>query len=174
MEKRGLVPMKGKGDVLTYWLNGTTDKAIKRRKVENCMQLRPLFSLPKLTGGAGNSEQVTRRERKSPKMSLVPSDVRHSFRERISADNRRHSGNIFENGDRPPDSPSLRHPQLDNGSVTTLDSTTGTLVPVSGGRNQQQPTQIKEKSIAAKLLSGNVLLIFLFLLSGLVKTWVLF
>ena len=120
------------------------------------MKLRPLFSLPKLTGGAGNSEQVTRRERKSPKMSLVPSDVRHSFRERISADNRRHSGNIFENGDRPPDSPScLRHPPLDNGSVTTLDSTTGTLVPVAGARNQQQPTQIKEKSIAAKLLSGS-------------------
>jgi hypothetical protein len=33
IKERGYVNMKGKGDVLTYWLEGTTDKAIKRRDV---------------------------------------------------------------------------------------------------------------------------------------------
>ena len=138
MEKRGLVPMKGKGEVLTYWLNGTdSDCAIKKRNVVQSSKLRPLFSQPKL---GGNSEQVSRRERKSPRMSIVPSDhLRNSFRERASIsepNHRRNSGNVFENGasngggDRPPDSPNFRQLTMDgsafnNGSVTTLDSTTG-------------------------------------------------
>lgn len=33
VEQRGLVSMKGKGEVLTYWLIGATDKAIQRREV---------------------------------------------------------------------------------------------------------------------------------------------
>lgn len=33
VKERGYVNMKGKGDVLTYWLEGTTEKAIKRRDV---------------------------------------------------------------------------------------------------------------------------------------------
>lgn len=32
-EERGLVCLKGKGEVLTYWLTGATDKAIKRQEV---------------------------------------------------------------------------------------------------------------------------------------------
>lgn len=32
-EERGLVHMKGKGEVMTYWLTGATDKAIKKREV---------------------------------------------------------------------------------------------------------------------------------------------
>ena len=32
-EERGLVAMKGKGEVLTYWLMGTTDSAIKKKQV---------------------------------------------------------------------------------------------------------------------------------------------
>lgn len=33
MEERGIVNMKGKGEVLTYWLTGASDEAIKRREV---------------------------------------------------------------------------------------------------------------------------------------------
>lgn len=34
IEKRGLVSMKGKGEVFTYWLVGATEKAIQRREVD--------------------------------------------------------------------------------------------------------------------------------------------
>lgn len=33
VEQRGLVNMKGKGEVLTYWLVGATEKAVQRREV---------------------------------------------------------------------------------------------------------------------------------------------
>jgi len=33
IEKRGLVNMKGKGEVMTYWLVGANDQAVKRRPV---------------------------------------------------------------------------------------------------------------------------------------------
>ena len=33
IEERGLVKMKGKGEVLTFWLVGATDTAVKRREV---------------------------------------------------------------------------------------------------------------------------------------------
>lgn len=34
VEERGMVKMKGKGEVKTYWLTGATDKAIQRREVK--------------------------------------------------------------------------------------------------------------------------------------------
>jgi len=40
MEDRGLVPMKGKGDVHTYWLVGATSCAIQRREVNRKQCLR--------------------------------------------------------------------------------------------------------------------------------------
>lgn len=33
IEERGLVNMKGKGEVMTYWLIGATEKAIQKREV---------------------------------------------------------------------------------------------------------------------------------------------
>ena len=155
MEERGLVPMKGKGDVLTYWLNGVTDKAIKRVKKIDFPKLPTLFSKPKVVGG-NHSEQVTRRERKSsPRMSIIPSDLRNST-------NHRHSANVFENGG-VPDSPCLpRHRQTDNGSATTLDSTTGNMNTMPGVK--LPPSQIEKKSIAAKLLSGNFKVFDIFVL----------
>lgn len=42
IKERGYVNMKGKGDVLTYWLEGTTEKAIKRRDVD-LTESPPLF-----------------------------------------------------------------------------------------------------------------------------------
>ena len=41
-EERGLVPMKGKGEVLTYWLKGATDN-IPISRVANIQPLKPLF-----------------------------------------------------------------------------------------------------------------------------------
>lgn len=38
IEKRGLVSMKGKGEVFTYWLVGATEKAIQRREVRVLVQ----------------------------------------------------------------------------------------------------------------------------------------
>ncbi|XP_022167854.1 receptor-type guanylate cyclase Gyc76C-like [Myzus persicae] len=42
IKERGYVNMKGKGDVLTYWLEGTNEKAIKRRDVD-LTESPPLF-----------------------------------------------------------------------------------------------------------------------------------
>lgn len=46
IEERGLVNMKGKGDVETFWLVGATDKAIQKREVD-LGQLPPLFCRPR-------------------------------------------------------------------------------------------------------------------------------
>lgn len=45
-EKRGLIQLKGKGELVTYWLIDGTDKAIKRREV-NLNDLPPLFCRPR-------------------------------------------------------------------------------------------------------------------------------
>lgn len=45
-EKRGLIQLKGKGELVTYWLIDGTDKAIKRREV-NLSDLPPLFCRPR-------------------------------------------------------------------------------------------------------------------------------
>nr|CAD7429253.1 unnamed protein product [Timema monikensis] len=45
IEERGMVYMKGKGEVLTYWLTGATDTAIQKREVD-LTELPPLFCRP--------------------------------------------------------------------------------------------------------------------------------
>ena len=45
MEERGLVAMKGKGDVLTHWLTGTTSGAIQRRDNLGPAQVKYTFSI---------------------------------------------------------------------------------------------------------------------------------
>ncbi|BFF97986.1 receptor-type guanylate cyclase Gyc76C-like [Drosophila madeirensis] len=45
-EKRGLVNMKGKGDVITWWLTGANDNAIQKKPVD-MMDMPPLFSRPR-------------------------------------------------------------------------------------------------------------------------------
>ncbi|KAK3879434.1 hypothetical protein Pcinc_015987, partial [Petrolisthes cinctipes] len=49
MEKRGLVPMKGKGEVLTYWLNGATPMAIQSRDRSEALS-PPLLQLNECDG----------------------------------------------------------------------------------------------------------------------------
>ncbi|XP_051156964.1 receptor-type guanylate cyclase Gyc76C-like [Leptopilina boulardi] len=46
IEERGLVQMKGKGEVKTYWLTGATEKAIQKREVD-VGDLPPLFCRPR-------------------------------------------------------------------------------------------------------------------------------
>ena len=60
-EERGLVPMKGKGDVLTYWLKASTNDNPVQRKGLDEANLKPLFKLPKnLASNAGaNSQEVS-------------------------------------------------------------------------------------------------------------------
>uniref|UniRef100_W8AIX8 Guanylate cyclase n=1 Tax=Ceratitis capitata TaxID=7213 RepID=W8AIX8_CERCA len=46
-EKRGLVSMKGKGDVVTYWLTAATEKAIQKKPVDMTDMPPPLFCRPR-------------------------------------------------------------------------------------------------------------------------------
>lgn len=46
-EKRGLVAMKGKGEVVTYWLVGATDNAIQKKLVDLEDLPPPLFRRPR-------------------------------------------------------------------------------------------------------------------------------
>ncbi|XP_059218039.1 receptor-type guanylate cyclase Gyc76C isoform X1 [Stomoxys calcitrans] len=46
-EKRGLVHMKGKGEVVTYWLVGATEKAIQKKPVDMTDLPPPLFCRPR-------------------------------------------------------------------------------------------------------------------------------
>uniref|UniRef100_A0A1L8DJE6 Guanylate cyclase n=2 Tax=Nyssomyia neivai TaxID=330878 RepID=A0A1L8DJE6_9DIPT len=46
-EKRGVIPMKGKGEVITYWLTGATEKAIQRKEVDLEDMPPPLFCRPR-------------------------------------------------------------------------------------------------------------------------------
>lgn len=46
VEERGLVVMKGKGEVRTYWLQGATENAVQRREVD-LGELPPLFCRPR-------------------------------------------------------------------------------------------------------------------------------
>ncbi|XP_037940750.1 receptor-type guanylate cyclase Gyc76C-like [Teleopsis dalmanni] len=46
-EKRGLVAMKGKGEVTTYWLVGATEKAIQKKPVDMTDMPPPLFCRPR-------------------------------------------------------------------------------------------------------------------------------
>lgn len=39
IDERGLVSMKGKGEVMTYWLVGATEKAIQKRDVRTLFYL---------------------------------------------------------------------------------------------------------------------------------------
>lgn len=68
--ERGLIPIKGKGEVLTHWLVGATDGAVQRRDDVGLAQT-PLFCCPSgplgpgsnnnANGSAGNMSDLRRR-----------------------------------------------------------------------------------------------------------------
>ena len=142
-EERGLVNMKGKGEVLTYWLTGTTDGAIEARTIDDDNKLKPLFSFPakpdKLR--VGSSVEVSRR--RSPRMSMISSsDMRQSYRERNppgTPDSRRMSANArthHDSGDK------------------EKDLLTGESLPEDYRVFNFETKDERDKAFAAKLLAG--------------------
>ncbi|XP_050428975.1 receptor-type guanylate cyclase Gyc76C-like isoform X2 [Adelges cooleyi] len=80
IKERGYVSMKGKGEVLTYWLEGTNENAIKRRDVD-LTELPPLFCgsrrhSPKIFAGFG--EYGSRRPSFAPRGNSVDKSAKDS------------------------------------------------------------------------------------------------
>ncbi|XP_025406110.1 receptor-type guanylate cyclase Gyc76C-like isoform X2 [Sipha flava] len=80
IKERGYVNMKGKGDVLTYWLEGTNESAIKRRDVD-LNELPPLFCgskrhSPKVYSGFG--EYTSRRPSFAPRGNSIDQSTKDS------------------------------------------------------------------------------------------------
>jgi len=143
-EERGLVAMKGKGEVLTYWLLGTTETAIKKKMVEEYLKLRPLFAPKKL--GVASSTEVSRRDRRSPRMSMISTDCgRASYRERRDTpgtpDSRRMSANAR-----------CHHDSGDRGEMSTAN-TADSLPEDYRVFNFERPEE-RDRAFAAKLLAG--------------------
>ena len=87
-EVRGSIPIKGKGQVLTHWLTGTTNGAIKRRPREGPIQA-PLFCRPSIMSCNDVSGSMTESRRKSPRMNRADSVVGR----RVSMDLRMNNSN---------------------------------------------------------------------------------
>lgn len=83
IEERGIVSLKGKGDVKTYWLTGATEQAIQKREVD-LGELPPLFCRPrrspKLTSDSRNASVTgfggfhSRRHSSVPRGKLLAND----------------------------------------------------------------------------------------------------
>lgn len=58
VQPRGLIPIKGKGDVQTYWLVGATEKAVQKRAVD-MGDLPPLFCRPRRSPKLIDSRQAS-------------------------------------------------------------------------------------------------------------------
>lgn len=93
MEERGLVAMKGKGEVLTHWLIGVTSGAVTR-KTDVGPDQAPLFCRPSgaiglsnnANGSAGNMSDLRRR---SPRMLHRAESM---LTRRVSSDSRPMTG----------------------------------------------------------------------------------
>ncbi|PSN49479.1 Receptor-type guanylate cyclase Gyc76C [Blattella germanica] len=66
IEERGLVQMKGKGEVKTYWLMGATDTAIQKREASLCGGSRRQSSVPRGTSGMETQDSNTTLNNSSP------------------------------------------------------------------------------------------------------------
>ena len=133
-EERGMVAMKGKGDVLTYWLVGTTENAIKKRAVDDHLKLQPLFA-PNRFGDASNVESP-RRGRRSPHMSLmITNNMRQSLRKK---------SNTTETSD------------STDGSKYNIDSKDVAHKILTGSRHWlRSPTLIKSRGLVYAPVSSN-------------------
>ncbi|XP_011308844.1 guanylate cyclase 32E isoform X2 [Fopius arisanus] len=111
IEDRGLVHMKGKGDVKTYWLVGANEKAIQKREVD-VDDLPPLFCRP----------------RRSPKLN--PDSRQPSLLGGLGAGSRRTSAvprpspddSASQCGNSSPQPRHHRHGKLDRNPLYLIDS----------------------------------------------------
>lgn len=62
VEKRGRILLKGKGEVTTYWLTGTTENAIKPREV-NLNDLPPLFCKSSVVAACLGQQRLSNTQR---------------------------------------------------------------------------------------------------------------
>jgi len=112
-------------------------KRSRRKKLDHS-KLRPLFSLPKL--GVANSVEISRRDRRSPRMSMISTDIRQSFRERNNGtpDSRRMSAAARVN-----------HDSGDREPCPTAES-----LPEDLKAFNFEPKSVRDRAMAAKLLAG--------------------
>ena len=83
-EERGIVELKGKGDVLTYWLVGTTDNAVRKKIVEEHQKLQPLFSPNEYS--SNNSTESPRQIRRPINLSMmISNDARCNTEETLDS-----------------------------------------------------------------------------------------
>lgn len=79
VEERGLVDMKGKGQVRTYWLVGADERAVQRREVD--LELPPLFCRPRRSPKLGDPKQggvVGRRHSSVPRTAADSCSTLHN------------------------------------------------------------------------------------------------
>ena len=138
-EQRGLVHMKGKGDVLTHWLVGTTERAVKRRQVDGPAQA-PLFCRPaNIVQPIANSSNINNCQAGSAGSMVVESSrykrsSPHLLSRRMSSDSRpnsaRHSSVLANQKSRKPN-PSHYCESNEGSNPPSLSSSHSTVTPQS-------------------------------------------
>ncbi|KRT81180.1 Adenylate and Guanylate cyclase, partial [Oryctes borbonicus] len=129
IEERGMVHMKGKGEVRTFWLVGATEKAIQKREVD-LGELPPLFCRPRRSpklnndsrqasfcAGMGGGGMISRRHSSVPRGTSVDVESNSTIYNSSPVPNR-HINKINRNA--------LHVPDV--GSKATVNSTFGSQV----------------------------------------------
>ncbi|XP_048479666.1 receptor-type guanylate cyclase Gyc76C isoform X2 [Plutella xylostella] len=81
VESRGKIPIKGKGELITYWLVGATEKAVQKRSCDG-EELRPLFCRPRRSPRLTDSRHASLLDLKS---DTGWGERRHTVRQRLAS-----------------------------------------------------------------------------------------